>query len=195
MRNRAIRLELLTIGAVTAESVVGLIAGIAAGSLALISFGLDSVIEFMAAVVVLWQLLGGSERREDMALRVVAFTFCALALYIAVESWDTLRHHHHPDDSVLGIALTSVSLVVMQGLGRAKRRLGHVMENDALEADAAETLLCSYLAFVVLVGLVLNTVAGWWWADPTAALLVAVLAIREGILAWRGGHHQPQRWR
>jgi len=176
-------------GAVTVEAVVGLLAGIAAGSLALISFGLDSIIEFLAAVVVLWQLRGGTERHEDMALRVLAFTFCALALYIAVESWDTLRHHHHPDDSVVGIILTSVSLVAMQTLGRAKQRLGHAMENDALEADAAETLLCSYLAIVVLVGLLLNTAAGWWWADAVAALVVAVLAVREGVEAWRGGHH------
>jgi divalent metal cation (Fe/Co/Zn/Cd) transporter len=188
-RRSAIRLEYLTIGAVTVEAVVGLLAGIAAGSIALVSFGLDSVIEFMAALVVLWQFRRASKGREDLALRIISLTFFALAVYIAAQAVDTLRHHHHPDDSVVGIVLTVASLVAMQYLGRAKLRLGHEMENDALEADAAQTLLCSYLAVVVLVGLLLNTVAGWWWADPIAALIVVLLAIREGVEAWRGGHH------
>lgn len=188
-RGKAVRLEVLTIGAVTVEAVVALVAGLAAGSLALVSFGLDSIIEFFAALVVLWQFRHAANGREDVALRVIAVTFFALATYLAVESFDTFRHQHHPDDSIVGIVLTVVSLFVMQLLGRAKHRLGHEMENDALEADAAETLLCSYLAVVVLAGLVLNTVAGLWWADPVAALLVAILAVREGVEAWSGGHH------
>jgi divalent metal cation (Fe/Co/Zn/Cd) transporter len=188
-RRGAVRLEYLTLGAVTVEAVVGLLAGIAAGSIALVSFGLDSVIEFMAALVVLWQFRHVAKGREDLALRFISLTFFALAAYITAEAFDTLHHQHHPDDSVVGIVLTVCSLVVMQFLGRAKLRLGHEMENDALEADAAETLLCSYLAVVVLVGLLLNTVAGWWWADPIAALIVVVLAVREGVEAWRGGHH------
>jgi divalent metal cation (Fe/Co/Zn/Cd) transporter len=185
---KAVRLEILTLSAVTIEAVVGLAAGMAAGSLALVSFGLDSVIEFVAASVVLWHLRG-ARRGKDKALRIIAATFFALAIYIVVEAADGLYHHHHPSSAPIGIALVVVSFAAMQYLGRAKQRLGHDMESDALEADAEETLLCSYLSVVVLVGLVLNAALSWWWADPLAALVVAALAIREGIEAWRGGHH------
>jgi divalent metal cation (Fe/Co/Zn/Cd) transporter len=191
MRRRAVRLEYLTLTSVTVEAVVGLVAGVGAKSIALISFGLDSIIEFMAALIVLWQLSGRRWRTGDdtLALRLVAVTFFGLALYIVAESADTLRHHHKPEDSVVGIVLTVASLIAMRLLGTAKQRLGHAMESDVLEADAAETLLCSYLAIVVLVGLLLNSLVGWWWADPVAALVIALLAMREGIEAWRGGHH------
>jgi len=189
LRLRAVRLELLTLGSVSIEAIVALIAGLAARSIALVSFGLDSVIEFLAALVVLWQLRTGSERREDAALKVVAATFVAFAAYVIAESQDTLRHHHRPETSAVGIVLTVASLIVMQWLGKAKRQVGHEIANDALEADAAETLFCSYLAALVLVGLILNAAFGWWWADPVAALGVALLAIREGWEAWTGGHH------
>jgi divalent metal cation (Fe/Co/Zn/Cd) transporter len=191
LRKRALRLEYLTVTAVTVEAIVGVAAGVAAKSIALIGFGLDSIIEFFVALTVVWQLRSHSdhERREDIALRIIAVTFFVLAGYIVSESIDVLRHHHEPETSAVGIVLTVGSVAVMHWLGRQKHTLGHEMENDALEADAAESLLCSYLAVLVLIGLVLNTAFSWWWADPVAALGIAFLAVREGIEAFGGGHH------
>jgi len=190
---RAYRFEYLTIGWNVAEAVIALTFGILAGSLALTAFGIDSVIEVFSAVVVLFELRGhgdhdphqGAERRF---LQLIGGGFFLLAAYVVVEAaWDLLNRSR-PDQSIPGIALTSASLVTMWLLASAKHRLGHRMECLPLIADSRETRLCSLLSAVALAGLALNAALGWWWADPVAALGIAVLAILEGIEAWSGEH-------
>jgi divalent metal cation (Fe/Co/Zn/Cd) transporter len=189
LQRRAIRLEYLTIAWNSAEAVVALIAGFLAGSVALIGFGLDSLIEVFAASVVLWQLRGDvSDRREGRALKLIALSFYALALYVTVEAVRDLVVQARPEESIAGIGLTVVSLLIMGFLSRAKHRAGHDIGSWALIADSKETLLCSYLSGVVLVGLALNALLGWWWADPVAGLGIGILAVREGREAWHGEH-------
>jgi divalent metal cation (Fe/Co/Zn/Cd) transporter len=189
LRERALRLEYLTIGWNTVEAIVALIAGSIAGSIALIGFGLDSVIEVFAASVVLWQLRIGLEaEREVRALRVIGGTFFALATYVAVESVRDLVGRARPGESLPGIILTTLSLGVMFFLSAAKHRTGHQLNSLVLIADSKQTLLCSYLSGVVLIGLAANAGLGWWWADPVAGFGIAVLAVREGWEAWSGSH-------
>ena len=186
LARRGLRLEYLTIGWNVLEGVVAIAAGIAAGSIVLVVFGLDSFIEVAAASVVVWELRGVDEDRERQALRLIALTFYALAAYVAVAATRDLILAERPHESLPGIVIAVLSLVVMPLLAWAKRRTGNRMGSSTLVADSAETLLCSYLSAILLAGLALNAAFGWWWADPIAAYGIAILAVREGWEAWRG---------
>jgi len=169
----------------TLEAAVGIVSGIVASSIALIGFGLDSVIEFFAAAVVVWQLHGTvSEERETRALRLIAVTFFALAAYLTIESVTDLVSQNRPEQSTAGIAVTAAALVVMPLLALAKRRTGQQLGDQALVADAAESAFCALTSAAALLGIGLNAGLGWWWADPAAALVIAGLAVREGVEAW-----------
>lgn len=186
LERRARLLAWLTIAWNAIEGVVAVGAGVAAGSLALVGFGLDSGIEVFAGGVVLWQLRGVSEDREQRALRFIAVSFFALAAYVVAEAVRDLASGEEAGESVVGIVLAAVSLVVMPALAFAKRRTGRRLGNPVVVADSTETALCSYLSAILLGGLALNATVGWWWADPLAALGIAALAVREGREAWRG---------
>jgi divalent metal cation (Fe/Co/Zn/Cd) transporter len=188
LRQRAIRLEYLTIAWNVIEAFVAVTAGLIAGSIALVGFGFDSSIESFAASVVLWEFRGGAdEERERRALRIIAVTFFVLAAYVTVESIrDLFLADEQAETSVVGIVLAIVSLIVMPTLAWAKRRTGQQLNSATLIADSAETLLCAWLSAILLAGLFLNATVGWWWADPIAALGIAALAVREGLEAWEG---------
>jgi divalent metal cation (Fe/Co/Zn/Cd) transporter len=169
------------------EAVVAITAGTIASSIALIGFGLDSVIEVSSAAAVAWQFAGPDpERREKVALRVIAGSFFALAAYVTVEALRTLIGGHQPEQSNVGIVLVSISVVIMPFLSWAQRLAGREFGSASAVADSKQTLLCTYLSAAVLVGLVLNAALGWWWADPIVALGLAAVAIREGREALRG---------
>lgn len=171
------------------EAVIALAAGTVASSTALIGFGLDSVIEVASAAAVAWQFSGRDpEKRERTALKVIAVSFFALAAYVTVESGLSLLQGERASHSTVGIVLAAVSLLVMPGLSYAQRRAGRELGSASAVADSKQTLLCTYLSAVLLVGLVVNSLFGWWWADPLAALVIAVVAVREGREAWRGHH-------
>jgi divalent metal cation (Fe/Co/Zn/Cd) transporter len=165
------------------EAVVAVAAGVAAGSIALVGFGGDSVIEAGAAVVVLWRFSSG---RERLAQRLIGASFLLLAAYVGVEAVRTLASGDHPDASVVGIVLAAVTLVTMPPLARAKSRVGDALASSATASEGRQNMLCAYLSAALLVGLGANALLGWWWADPAAALAVAALAIKEGREAWRG---------
>jgi divalent metal cation (Fe/Co/Zn/Cd) transporter len=186
LERRARLLAWLTIAWNTVEGIVAVGAGLAAGSLALIGFGLDSGIEVFAGTVVLWQLRGAPEKREQRALRLIALSFFALGAYVVAEAARDLVAGREAGESLVGIVLAAVSLVVMPALAFAKRRTGRRLGNPVVVADSTETALCSYLSAILLAGLALNATVGWWWADPLAALGIAALAVREGREAWRG---------
>jgi divalent metal cation (Fe/Co/Zn/Cd) transporter len=169
------------------EAVVALTAGTIASSTALIGFGLDSVIEVSSAAAVAWHFSATDhERRERTALRVIAVSFFALAAYVSFESVQALVTAHRPDHSTVGMVLAAVSLAVMPGLSHAQRRAGRELGSRTAVADSKQTLLCTYLSAVLLVGLAANSFLGWWWADPLAALFIAGVAVKEGRDAWRG---------
>lgn len=169
------------------EAVVAISAGLVAGSVALVGFGLDSVVEVSSGVIILWQFRHPlPESRERTALRLMAFSFFALAAYVGVESVRALLAGHSADPSTVGIALAVASLAVMPFLSWAQRRTGRALGSNAVVADSTQTLLCTYLSAVLLVGLVLNATLGWYWADPVAGLVIAALAVKEGRDAWRG---------
>lgn len=183
---RGLRLAYFTIGWDVVEGVVAVAAGIIAGSIVLLGFGIDSAIEVFAASVVVWQLRRpGSAGRQRAALRLIAVTFCALAAYVSFESVQRLVEGAHPEPSVIGIVMNLIALVVMIPLARMKRRTGEALGNDVLLADAAETRLSNYLSVNVLAGLSLNALLGWWWADPAAALVIAAYAAWTGWTTWR----------
>jgi len=169
------------------EAVVAITAGTIASSVALIGFGLDSVIEVSSAAAVAWQFAGPDpQRRERTALRVIAWSFFALAAFVTVEAVRALLGAVQADRSLVGIVLVAVSVMVMPVLSWAQRRAGRELGSASAVADSKQTLLCTYLSVAVLVGLVLDSGLGWWWADPVAALVLAGLAIREGRSAWQG---------
>jgi divalent metal cation (Fe/Co/Zn/Cd) transporter len=185
LRRRGFLLEYASMAWMTVEAAVAIVSGILAASIALIGFGLDSVIEFFAAAVVVWQLRGAvSEDRETRALRLIGGTFFALAAYLTIESITDLASRHRPEQSTAGIAVTAAALVVMPLLALAKRRTGQQLSNQALVADAAESAFCVFTSAAALLGIGLNSWLGWWWADPAGALVIAGLAVREGIEAW-----------
>jgi divalent metal cation (Fe/Co/Zn/Cd) transporter len=184
--NRGLRLEYLTISWNLVEAFVAVGFGLAAGSIALVGFGFDSLIEVFAASVVIWELRGVAEDRERIALRLIAVSFFVLAGCVSFESVRDLVVQAEPSESTPGIVLAGVSLVVMPLLAWAKRRTGQALGSPTLVADAAETMLCSLLSLILLIGLVLNATVGWWWADPAAAIGIATLALREGVEAWPG---------
>lgn len=183
---RATRLAWFTVGWNIIEGIVAIAAAVVAGSQALLGFGLDSGVESMSASVVLWRLYAErgdphrAEAVERRALRLIGVAFFVLAVFIAVDSIRSLVTQAEPDASIVGIVLTSLSLLVMRWLARSKRQVGVAMGSRAVEADSAQTSACVYLSLVVLVGLVLNAALGWWWADPLAALGVVVFLVLEG---------------
>ncbi len=185
LRRRARALAVATIIWNAVECVVAVGAGLAAGSVALVGFGLDSLAEVFAGGVVLWRFRSDDEDRERRALRLIALSFFALAAYVVAEAARDLLAGDESEGSTVGVVLAVVSLVVMPALAVAKRRTGRALGDAVVLADAAETTLCAALSAVLLVGLLLGEV-GLWWADPLAALVIAALAVREGRKAWRG---------
>ena len=185
---RRIRLLVaVTISYNVIEAVIAITAGRAASSTALIGFGLDSVIEVASAAAVAWQFAGRDpEKREKTALRIIAVSFFALAAYVSVESVRALLGHDGAGHSTAGIVLAAVSLAVMPVLSYAQRRAGRELASRTAVADSRQTLLCTYLSAVLLVGLAVNSLFGWSWADPIAALVIAAVAVKEGREAWRG---------
>jgi divalent metal cation (Fe/Co/Zn/Cd) transporter len=172
------------------EAIVAITAGTIASSTALIGFGLDSIIEVSSAAAVAWQFSARDhdtrEAREKTTLRIIAVSFFALAAYITVESLRGLLGAAEADHSTVGLALAAVSLAVMPTLSYAQRRAGRELGSATAVADSQQTLLCTYLSAVLLVGLGLNSLFGWSWADPVAALAIAAIAVKEGRDAWRG---------
>jgi divalent metal cation (Fe/Co/Zn/Cd) transporter len=169
------------------EAAVALTEGTRVSSAALIGFGLDSLIEVSSAAAIAWQFSADDpETREKTALRIVAFSFFALAIYVVVDSILALAGSQEPRQSPIGIGLAAVSLLVMPVLSLAQRHAGRELGSLSAVADSKQTLLCTYLSAVLLAGLLLNALAGWWWADPLAALAIAAVAAREGLQAWRG---------
>jgi divalent metal cation (Fe/Co/Zn/Cd) transporter len=170
------------------EAVVAVTAGLIAGSVALMGFGLDSVVEVSSGLIILWQFRHRMpETRERQALRLMALAFFALAAYVTVESIrDLFFTSGKPATSSVGIGLAIASLIIMPFLSWAQRRTGHALGSTTVVADSTQTLLCTYLSAVLLVGLVLNATSGWGWADPIAGLVIAAVAVREGLEAWKG---------
>ncbi len=205
-RRIASRLVAATLAYNGVEAGVALWSGLSAASIALVSFGLDSVIEIAAAAVMLRRLgleergvdREAVERSERRVHRFVGWTFLALAIYVTVEAASTLWRHAEPSESVVGIILAAVSLLVMPVIAWGKLRAAREIRSGALRAEAKETLACSYLSFTLLAGLVANAVAGWWWADPVAALLMVPWLLREGVEGIRGeeeAERQAEEWR
>jgi divalent metal cation (Fe/Co/Zn/Cd) transporter len=169
------------------EGIIAISAGTIAGSTALIGFGLDSMIEVSSAAIVAWQFSAPNpETRERFALRVIAYSFFVLAAYVAFESIRALLGSAEVDHSTVGIVLASLSLLIMPFLSFAQRKAGRELGSATAVADSKQTLLCTYLSAVLLVGLLLNSLFGWGWADPIAGLVIAVVAFQEGREAWRG---------
>lgn len=187
---RGVGLEIFTLSWMTVEAAVSVAAGVAAGSVALLTFGIDSVIEIVAAFVVLQTFRAEQARRasrgEHWALRVIGVTFCLLAAYVVADAAYTLIAAARPESSVAGIAVSAAALFVMPVLSVLKRRTGTDLASEMLVADAAESLFCAYLSATVLLGLILNAAFGWWWADPVAALAVVPLIVKEGLEAFEG---------
>jgi divalent metal cation (Fe/Co/Zn/Cd) transporter len=182
------RLEYFTLGWNLTEATVAVGAGLFASSIALIGFGVDSLIESLSGSILLWRLQNAAtdERRERLALKLVGISFFVLALYVAVEAAKSLLRHEQPETSIVGIVLAVVSLIVMPILARAKRRVAARLDSRALHADSRQTDICAYLSAILLGGLLLNALFGWWWADPAAALCMLPLIFHEGIEATKG---------
>jgi divalent metal cation (Fe/Co/Zn/Cd) transporter len=171
------------------EFTVAIVAGIAAGSIALVGFGADSLIEGASGLVIVWLFTGsrrGSEAGERRAQQLVAASYFILAVYVAVESARTLIGGHHPGTSWVGIGLALVTAPTMPLLARAKRSAGRKLNSSATVSEAGQNMICAYLSVALLVGLGANALAGWWWADPIAAIVIAAVAAREGRESWRG---------
>ena len=184
-------LEYFTIGYNSLEGLIAVAAGLLAGSIALVGFGFDSLIEVTSGALLLWRLHADvdeirRERVEAITLRLVGVCFLVLALYVTHNSVESLLRHEAPDESLIGIILAAVSLIVMPLLVRAKRRVARSINSGALMADSKQTELCTYLSAILLGGLLLNAFLGWWWADPVAALIMVPIIVKEGIEALRG---------
>jgi divalent metal cation (Fe/Co/Zn/Cd) transporter len=186
LSQRARRLAWATITWNVVEAAVAIAAGSAASSIALIGFGLDSTVEVMSALVIVWQLHGLDEKRERTALKLIAISFYFLAGYVTVQALLDFAGGIEPSASPIGIGLAIASLIVMPILAAAKRQTGRQMGSRTVVADCNQTKLCAYLSLILLVGLIFNATVGWWWADPVAALAIAALAINEGRQAWSG---------
>lgn len=169
------------------EGIVAIAAGAAAGSIALVGFGLDSFVEVSSGLIILWQFSHRlPETRERQALRLLAYSFFVLAAYVGFESARALLFGSDADPSNVGIGLALASLIIMPAISVAQRRTGRALGSNAVVADGTQTLLCTYLSAVLLVGLLLNSALGWSWADPIAGLFIAAVAAREGLQAWKG---------
>ena len=184
LRRRAFALEYASIAWMVIEAGVSITAGVLASSLALVAFGLDSIIELLSAMIVIWQLRDTDETRETRAVRLIGVTFFALAAYLLAEGIGDLVGEARPQPSVPGLAITGAALLVMPGLAIAKHRTGRALGSRTLTADSAETALCALTSGAALIGVGLNAAFGWWWADPAAALAIGALAVREGLEAW-----------
>ncbi|MEA2178254.1 MAG: hypothetical protein QOG77_1551 [Solirubrobacteraceae bacterium] len=186
---RAKALSWLSLAWMTVEGAVAITAALIAGSVALLGFGLDSVIEGVASVVIIWRFTGArrlSQAAEERAQKLVAVQFFLLAPYVAQDAIRALAAGEHPDTSWLGIGLAISSILIMPWLGRAKQRIGAALGSGATHGEGTQNLLCAYLAAGVLVGLVANAALGWWWLDPLVALGIAGIAVKEGVQTWRG---------
>ena len=188
---RGRNLEYFTIGYNSFEGLIAVGAGLVAGSIALVGFGFDSLIEVTSGVALLWRLhLDVDEERrervEAITLRIVGVCFMLLAVYVSYDSVKSLIRHEAPKESIVGIVLAAVSLIVMPLLVRAKRRVARGINSGALMADSKQTELCTYLSAILLGGLLLNALLGWWWADPVAALIMVPIIVKEAIEALRG---------
>jgi divalent metal cation (Fe/Co/Zn/Cd) transporter len=184
-------LEYFTIGYNSLEGLIAVAAGLMAGSIALVGFGFDSLIEVTSGAVLLWRLHADvdeerRERVEAVSLRIVGVCFVVLALYVSYDSVKALLRREAPEESLVGIVLAAVSLFVMPLLVRAKRKVARGINSSALMADSKQTELCTYLSGILLVGLLLNALFGWWWADPVAALIMVPIIVKEGIEGLRG---------
>jgi divalent metal cation (Fe/Co/Zn/Cd) transporter len=187
LTRRGFWLEYASMGWMAVEAAVAIASGVIASSIALVGFGLDSVIEFFAAAVVVWQLRGAGQERETRAVRLIGVTFFALAAYLAADSIHDLVEGTRPGQPVAGIAVTAAALLVMPCLALAKHRTGTALGNRTLIADAAESAFCAFTSAAALLGVGLNAWLGWWWADPAAALVIAALAVKEGLEVWEEG--------
>jgi divalent metal cation (Fe/Co/Zn/Cd) transporter len=190
---RARLLEIFTVAWNSLEGLVAVGLGLLAGSIALVGFGIDSVIETSSGVILLWRLQEGRDAEQDdaaerRALRLVGASLLALGVYVAGDAALSLARRDAPEASLAGIVLAAISLLVMPLLARAKYRLAGHLNSDALRADGTQTIICAYLSAVLLAGLTLNAQLGWWWADPLAALGMVPIILREGLEAWRGEH-------
>ncbi len=186
-------LEYFTVGYNSLEGVIAVAAGIIAGSVALVGFGFDSAIEVISGLALLWRLYGDAdenrrERIEQRALRIVGVSFFILGAYVTFDAVKLLARREAPEESIVGIVLAAVSVVVMPLLVRAKRRVARSIGSAALNADATQTQICTYLSAILLGGLVLNAAVGWWWADPIAALVMVPIIVKEGWEGIRGEH-------
>ena len=186
LRRRGFRLEYATLAWMVAEAAVAITAGLLAASIALVGFGLDSVIELFSATIVIWQLRGEitGQDRQTRAIRLIGVTFFALAAYLTIDSIRDLATGAQPRQSIPGLAVIAAALIVMPALAIAKRRTGQALGNRTLIADSAETAFCALTSAAALLGVGLNTWLGWWWADPAAALIIAALAVKEGLECW-----------
>jgi len=196
---KALLAEYFTVGWNVIEGVVAIAAGVVAGSIALVGFGLDSYIEVASGLVLIWRLRKHGfnndeeeEAAEKKAIFFVGVTFLVLALYVTYESAKKLLLHEHPDESIIGIVLAIVSLIVMPWLAIYKKRIAAEINSRALRADALETLACSYLSLTLLVGLAANALFGWWWADPVAALAMVYFLVKEGWEAISEGRGETE---
>jgi len=188
LTRRAQRLTQLGLAWHALEAAIGIAAGVTAVSVALVGFGADSVIEAGAGLVVLWLVTGerlSSRSAERRAQQLIAASFLMLSLYVTIESARDLIAGHHPAVSWIGIALAAITLVAMPPIAAAKRRVGTALGSSATASESRQTMLCAYLSAALLVGLLANAVAGWWWADPAVALVIAAVALTEARDAWQ----------
>lgn len=188
---RGRRLEYFTIGYNSLEGLIALVAGLMAGSIALVGFGFDSLIEVTSGTALLWRLHMDAdesrrERVEAVTQRIVGVCFLLLAAYVSYDSVKSLIWREHPHESIPGIVLAIASLIAMPLLVRAKRKVARGIKSGALMADSKQTELCTYLSAILLAGLLLNALVGWWWADPVAALIMVPIIVKEGIEGLRG---------
>jgi divalent metal cation (Fe/Co/Zn/Cd) transporter len=191
LAQRGCALEYFSIAYNSAEGLISLVAGFLAGSVSLVGFGLDSIIEVTSAAALLWRLRhdGNEFRREAserITLRIVGWCFIALAVYVAFESGSSLVQREKPEQSIPGILIAAVSVAVMPLLAREKRRVAAAIGSAAMKADSRQTDFCTYLSAILLGGLLLNAVLGWWWADPTAGLIMVPIIAKEGVDGIRG---------
>ena len=188
LKRKGRTLEYYTIGWNSLEGLIAIVAGAIAGSISLVGFGIDSLVEVTSGAALLWRMSSSTEdeSRERLSLQIVGACFLALAVYIAYEAITSLVHRTAPERSVVGIALACVSLVVMPLLSRAKRKIATGLNSSAMHADAKQTEFCTYLSAILLAGLLLNAFLGWWWADPATALVMVPIIAREGVEGLRG---------
>ena len=191
LRRRALRLEYVTIAWNIFEGLAALIAGLIAGSVALVAFGLDSSVEVFASAVVVWELRGIDRGRERRALKAIGIAYVVVAVYVLVDAANALRVVNRPESSPLGMVLLMSTIVVMLGLGVAKLRVGRELDNATVVADGRFSLVDGSLAAAVLAGLALTALFGWWWADALLAIGISILAFREGREAWIGEADEP----